>query len=70
MDKIRKLTIDDVLDDGGQVDIHFFDCGDLQGAYNKLKPYRHLGKVERRLAPDGTVWLAIDTRYIDVTAFL
>jgi len=70
MDNVKDFTVNDVLESGAKVDITFYDCVDLQTAYDKLKPYRHLGKVERDLAMNGTVWLRIYSKNIDITAFL
>lgn len=70
MDNVKDFTVNDILESGAKVDITFYDCVDLQTAYDKLKPYRHLGKVERDLAMNGTVWLRIYSKNIDITAFL
>lgn len=69
MENVRKFTVHEVLESDAVVRISFHHCKDLQSAYNKLKPYRHLGKINRHQAGD-TVWLHVNYQNIDVTAFL
>ena|SRR5690625_355756 len=69
MENVRKFTVHEVLESDAVVRISFHRCKDLQSAYNKLKPYRHLGKINRHQAGD-TVWLHVNYQNIEVTAFL
>jgi len=70
MEKIYDLTINDFLEAGvTDVHIYFHRCGDLQTAYNKLKPFTRLGSIEKA-SRDGSVWLYIETEEVEITAFL
>lgn len=69
MSKVHDLTIGRLLELDGRIDIYFHRCGDLQTAYNKLKPYTSLGSIEKR-SSDGNVWLQINDTDVNITAFL
>lgn len=69
MEEVKDFTIDDILESDAMVRISFHRCKDLQSAYNKLKPYRHLGKINRYRS-DDTVWLHVNYQNVEVTAFL
>jgi len=69
MESVKEFTVNDILDSGARVRVQFFDCEDLQAAYTKLKPYKHLGKVERHETANA-MWLYIRSKNIDVTVFL
>jgi len=69
MDNVKDFTVNDILESGARVRIQFFDNEDLQDAYTKLKPYKHLGKVERH-ETDDAMWLYIKSKNIDITAFI
>ena len=70
MSKVHDLTIKDFINAGAEsIDIYFHRCGDLQTAYDKLKPYTSLGSIEKE-SSDGSVWLYIHNKPIRITAFL
>jgi len=62
-------SIEQIISEGASVDIHFHDCGDLQSAYNKLKPYTDVNSITKH-ERDGTVWLNIETEKVSIVAFL
>lgn len=70
MSKVHDLTLASFLNDGASgINVYFHDCGDLQKAYDKLKPYTSLGSIEKD-SSDGAVWLKIKNDDISIIAFL
>lgn len=67
------LSIGDLVDSKANIYVTFHRCGDLQTAYNKLKPYTKFGSINKD-SNNGTVWLKIESEInrqkVEFTAFL
>ncbi len=61
-------TVEEILNEGGDVNIYFHRCENLEEAKKKIAPYKHLGKVVQD-DQDGVQWVQVDNGKVKVTAF-
>jgi len=67
--KTEDYTIKELLEMGAKVDVYFFGNGNLQNAYDKVKPFTDLSSIEKNQS-DNAVWVKVKSEHIDVTSFL
>ena len=68
MKKVLGLTLQDILDMNGEVDIYFHDLESKGAAKEVLEEFSDIGPIEEK-SSENYMWLKIDDGSIDVTAF-
>lgn len=67
--KTEDYTIKELLEMGAKVDVKFYRNGDLQKAYDKIKPFTDVSSIEKYQS-ENVVWVKVENEHIDVTSFL
>jgi hypothetical protein len=62
------MNVDQLIESGANVKISFHRNKDLNEAYNKLAPFKHLGEI-KLIHYEGSFWATIETDDVQVTAF-
>lgn len=70
MEKVNfdELTVSELIEMGANVNIYFYRNGNLQKAYDKLKPFTKYGSIKRKYG-DKVTWVEIENESVEIVAF-
>lgn len=66
---MNDLSIPELVESGASINISFYNATNLQDAFKKIKPFKHLGSIKMWNHRFRTFWLKIENENIEVTVF-